>query len=402
MSFLSDLIHGQFGHLGQDIAHDPFGSAAAGLGLGAATFGLGDLLLGGGLGLGGLLGGGETAAGAAGAAGAPLDILAGSPLAGTAGTSALGETVAPAALGAGTGGLGFGGTGLGGAVGTDAATLGGLGDILSGAGVGGDVLPSASTLTSGTISPGSSLDAITTNAAIPGGAGAAPAAASPVAPIGGAGAGPTDLTSIMGTGTDPGLSFGGAGSNISGGGNFLDKLTPSALGRGMVNQITSNPLTTALGLGGLGLGIMRGNQAPKGTAQLQGIAGPEAAAGLQNQQYLTTGTLPPGMQASVEQASRDAKAAIISNYASRGLPTDPSKNSALAEELANVDQNAIKTTATLGQQLLQSGLNQTQLSEDVYKSLVGIDQTQQKQISDAIANFAKSLGGGGGVQLKLA
>ena len=123
MSFLTDLFKGNFGHLGQDIAHDPWGSAAAGIG----TLGLGALALpalGGALGLGGAAGAGLGAA-EAGAAGAGL---AGGL---TPGAEALAFAPAAAAGGGDIAALGGAGAAAGGDV------LGGLGGAAGGAGGGG-------------------------------------------------------------------------------------------------------------------------------------------------------------------------------------------------------------------------------------------------------------------------
>jgi len=109
------------------------------------------------------------------------------------------------------------------------------------------------------------------------------------------------------------------------------------------------------------------------------------------------------MQTGLTKATQDAKTAAVSKAASSGQPTDPSKNSTLAAELAQIDQQESVTAAQLGQQLLTAGLSEAQLSASDYTSLLQADQNQQKQISDSIANFAKALGGmGGGVSLKIA
>lgn len=144
-------------------------------------------------------------------------------------------------------------------------------------------------------------------------------------------------------------------------------------------------------------------------------------------QYLQTGTLPPDAQASLDQATASAKAAIKSRYASQGLNTDPTQNSVLNQELQQVDQQAIASKSQLEQQYQAAGAQLIQasqaaaaesesisnnitaagtaaagLSSDLYKTLIGIDQTSQAQIGTAIANFAKSVSGtGGGTTINL-
>lgn len=144
-------------------------------------------------------------------------------------------------------------------------------------------------------------------------------------------------------------------------------------------------------------------------------------------QYLQTGTLPPDAQASLDQATASAKAAIKSRYASQGLNVDPTQNSVLNQELQQVDQQAIASKSQLEQQyqaagaqliqasqaaaaesesissnITQAGTAAAGLSSDLYKTLIGIDQTSQAQIGTAIANFAKSASGtGGGLTVNL-
>lgn len=231
---------------------------------------------------------------------------------------------------------------------------------------------------------------------------AAPAAPGAVAPVGSAGNAATDLTSAAST-------AGKTASTTASGTSFLDKIVDGA---------TKNAIPGAIGAAGLGYSLLKGNQPPAGTNNLNAIAPGALAAGAnavnsgqQLTNYLPTGTLPPDQQSALDNATNSAKKTILSNYAQKGLPTDPSKNSSLATELAQVDRQALTTKAQIegqlsssGSQLINTGLSATGLSSNIYNQLVGIDQTQQKQISDAIASFAKALGGtgSGGLSLKLA
>lgn len=226
----------------------------------------------------------------------------------------------------------------------------------------------------------------------------APAASGAVAPIGSAASAPTDLAST-GTAT--------AASAPSAGKSFLDNLTEGA---------TKNAIPGAIGAGGLLYSVLKGNQQPAGAGQLGQIA-PEQKAlasevtgkGKELTGYLTSGTLPEAQQGALDNAVKAAKTAAISNAASRGQPTDPTKNSVLAQELAQIDQNALTTKSQMegqllssGTQLISAGQNATGLSADIYNKLASMDVAQQNQISQAIANFAKALGGtSGGVSLKL-
>lgn len=179
---------------------------------------------------------------------------------------------------------------------------------------------------------------------------------------------------------------------------------PAAAGdKSVMDQLgIKNPLGAAIGAAGLGYSVLQGQQQQKYSPEMQAQAARLDANGQQLMSYLQSGNLPPGLKASLDQATQGAKAKIISNFASQGLNTDPTQNSVLAQQLASVDQQAIISTAQMGQQLMASGIQQSGLSSDLYKTLANIDQTQTANIGKAIAAFAASMsGGGGGINLKL-
>ena len=330
---------------------------------------------------------------------------------------ALGATFAPAAfLGAGAAGAagaglfaaegaGAGAAGLGAAEGAGALGFGaeaageaGLGSWFSGLGEAGMAGEGAL----GAVEGGSDLLALTapeTTSAWPGmdaitsfdetGVGAA---------LGSEGLGAGDAG--MQTFTSGGLAKEPAG--------LWDKLVSGA-----TSSLTKNPLGIGMAAIGLGKNLMGGNQDSAEMEALRaqagalgGQAGQLNAQGQQLASYLQSGTLPPGLQTSVDQAAKAYKARIIANHAKNGMSTDPRQNSALSAELAQADINAVMMTAQLGQQLLQSGtqfLNmgmQAQgLSSKIYEGLVRLDREQSKQTGVAIANFASALSGGGGFKM---
>ena len=351
MSFLSDLFKGNTSALGGDL----WGSPTKDLETIGGVLGLGGL----GLGAAGLLGGlGGAAAGGA-AAGAPLDLLAGGAAAGTADAAAVGTDLG---ITGATGALDF----TGGA--TDALSL---------------LDPAA-----GGLASDSGVAAI--DAAVPLGD-----TASAVTP----GLSSTDLAGIT---TNYGVD-----TNVA----DLPASSPSffqQLVQGATNSVTKNPLGILASGAGLGLSILRGNQTDPNQAALQneapGLAAQGAAltaSGQQLQTYLTNGTLPPGQQAAVTQAVQAAKARIIQNHASNGENTDPTQNSALAQELSAADQNGVVMAGQLeqqlfssGTQLLQTGLRETGLSEQIYETLVKMDQTNNNALMASIASMAAALGGG--------
>ena len=255
---------------------------------------------------------------------------------------------------------------------------------------------------------------------------AAPSASAPVSPLGAPGVGaPTDLSSAFYDPNNPSSS-----PFASGGAAPATALTQPQLGAPAVTPSSpanataggtatnnspsvldslgiKNPLGAAAGLAGLGYSIA--NNKPVGspggpafTPQMKAQADQLNAQGQQLMSYLQGGNLPPGLKAGLDQATASAKAKIISNFAAQGLNTDPTQNSALATQLAQVDTQALISTATIGQQLLGSGITETGLSSDLYKTLAQIDQTQTAAIGKSIANFAAAISGsGGGTTIKL-
>jgi hypothetical protein len=190
-----------------------------------------------------------------------------------------------------------------------------------------------------------------------------------------------------------------AGASGSSSGFSLDNLVNNA-----VKGITNNPLSLvgpAAGLGGLAYTISQANKQLPNETNLENAATTATQNGNQLSSYLLSGTLPPGLTTAVQKATQDAKTAAISNAAQNGQSTDPSQNSTLAAQLASIDQQATITTATVGQQLLQSGLTETQLASQDFSTLLNADITQEGLVSSAIGNFAKSLGSLGTSGLKL-
>jgi hypothetical protein len=230
--------------------------------------------------------------------------------------------------------------------------------------------------------------------AIPPGAGASSLAAPPgvTAPLG------VDPTAAA-TGTASAAPAAAPSSSI-------DSLLGKA-GTGMVNSVTNNPLGIALGAAGLGYNILSGQ---KQTANQNALAADAktatansdkmVASGEALQKYLTDGTLPPNYQAQVDQAIQDAKTTAISNAAGQGLPTDPTKNTALAATLAKIDASrpamqaqVAQTLFSSGSSLVSAGQSAAGLSGQLYQTLVQNDTTQAANTGKAIATLAAALNG---------
>lgn len=403
-SDLLGAIGSLFGIGGAAAAPAAAGAAETGL----ATIGADAAGLGADAGLAGITGTGTALAGG-GATGLAGTALAGGS--GLAGDALLGAGATGGALGTAASFIdsplasGFNPAALTGGI--DAPTTGAAAGVNPGSV---DVFGATPSATSGVanVGPATSSPITGLNSTVGPAGPAAPSAA--VAP---AGAGSTDLTSGAAgplssatTNTSiPGASgytsVGGApltGGTATGSGG-LSGIVDNALGK-----IGENPLSLvgpAAGLGGLAYTVSQANKQLPEQTSLNAAAQTATAQGNQLSSYLLNGTLPAGLQTTLNKATQDAKTAAISNAAKSGQPTDPSQNSTLAAELAQIDQQATISTAQIGQQLLTSGLSETQLASQDYSTLLSADQTEQSLISNAIGNFAKSLGGLGTSGLKL-
>lgn len=196
----------------------------------------------------------------------------------------------------------------------------------------------------------------------------------------------------------PGLGVSGAATAQSGAaptGNALQEFLGLKAGTGIGGSGISagTALGGAAAAGGLGYSILNGQKQTANEKALADQAGKSAALGTQLSSYLTSGTLPPGLQAGVTSAVQNAKAAAISNAAKNGLSTDPTQNTALAQQLAAIDAQTPALTAQIGQQLLAGGQAASGLSSQVYTTLANIDQTQTAAVGKAIANMAAALSG---------
>lgn len=244
-----------------------------------------------------------------------------------------------------------------------------------------------------------------------------------------------------GAGAAP-LSSGSSGGSSSGGGNSQTTgilndlggtkgLGVAAAAAGLLNNLVNSPKSTPA------VGALNANAATatansqeminRGYAQGDQYGKPALDAGQSQvakgqvlQNYVATGKLPQGYEDQVQQAAQSAKQTIISNYANRGLPTDPTMNSSLAQELAQVDArlpamreqlaaqlattgnsivgsgNATSATGNqlTGNQLLTDGLQAAGISSNVYSTLANLENDKNKQQGQAIANFAAALNGG--------
>lgn len=210
---------------------------------------------------------------------------------------------------------------------------------------------------------------------------------------------------------------------------------------GASKSITNNPLGIGLGVAGLGYNILNGQKQTANTAALadaaskaganntrltdagiaqvgtnQANAADIGAKGKDLEQYLATGQLPLQYSQQVDQAINDAKTTAISNAAKNGQPTDPTKNTSLAQQLAQIDNQRAGMTSKIAETLFNAGAGLTNtaanvgnasassllsggqsaagLSGQLYSTLTGLDQKQAEQTAKAIAALAQSLNSG--------
>jgi len=303
-----------------------------------------------------------------------------------------------------TGGLGLAGIG-------PAAGLFGAGEAAAGAGAEGGL---SALGFAGEAAPetGSLAGWLGAPDAVAGGTGElAPEISNAYASVGGIGS-DTVAGANLSTGFDPTLenAFTGLGADSEGlgtqadfaGGSGGEKSFLGDLWQGAKSSVTKNPLGIAAAGAGLGLNFLKGNAISEEQQKLKNQASQLGAQGQQLMSYLSSGTLPPALKAQLDQATAAAKARIVSNHAKSGMPTDPSQNSALAQELNAVDMNAVSAMADAQIKMMQTGLSETGLSTQLYEMLVKMDSAQNHELLNAIASFASALGGGYGGQKKAA
>lgn len=237
--------------------------------------------------------------------------------------------------------------------------------------------------------------------------------------LGGSSSTGTPATSTMDSSiTTEGGDFSGGASPQSASGSSLGSLLKNPgflIGGGLLGldllmqPSTTNPSTTstaeqteAAALQGVG-----GALTAAGVPSLESQATQFSTQGTQLANYLQTGTLPPGVQASIDQAANQAKAQILSQYANMGGGAETS--SAAQQALANVDMTAQSQGANIALSLLQQGVSEESLATNIYNTLLssGLTSTaesaqlygglttqalqEDQALGNAIASFASAM-----------
>ena len=137
----------------------------------------------------------------------------------------------------------------------------------------------------------------------------------------------------------------------------------------------------------LGAAALRGNQKMPGETQLNATAAHLGAQGKTLQDYITNGTLPPGVAQSLHSAGEAAKATIRSQYAARGMTGSDAEQ----RDLAAVDTGIVTNGASIASNLLSTGIQESQLSAQLYSTIMNAAVQQDEQLGKAISGFASSM-----------
>lgn len=155
-----------------------------------------------------------------------------------------------------------------------------------------------------------------------------------------------------------------------------------------LNVIGENP-STALGVAGLGADLLMGQQKPPGYSNILSTANQLSGQSAQLESYLNNGTLPPGVQNSLNAAEKAAEASIRSQQASRG-----GTSSAEAQDISNARIAEAGQGAGIAEQLYTQGVSESQISAQLYGQIMNTAMQQDAELSNAFGNFAYAMAGG--------
>jgi hypothetical protein len=103
--------------------------------------------------------------------------------------------------------------------------------------------------------------------------------------------------------------------------------------------------------------------------------------------YLTSGTLPPGMQHSLDATKRQQEAAVRSQYAGHGM----SGSSAEMQDIAGVQDRIQQQGIQVAENLYQQGVTEMGQAGTIYGNLMQEQITQDNAFSSSIGNLASAL-----------
>ena len=148
--------------------------------------------------------------------------------------------------------------------------------------------------------------------------------------------------------------------------------------------------STLLNVGGLAKDLIAGTPKIPNEGQLTGSASLLSQLGATNEAALNSGLLPPGADQAIQQAVQSEKARVRSQYAQMGLSGSTMEQQALG----SVDANAAAQRLQLMQQLVTTGLNETNMADQIYAGLARQQMANDQALQSSIAGFASNLAGG--------
>ena len=170
--------------------------------------------------------------------------------------------------------------------------------------------------------------------------------------------------------SSPSLQSAGAAANAAPPGNSILNAINGTGGWGTALANNAGSLAAAAGIGLAALRNKNNSTSTGGVgtgagANIDAIANQQQAQGTQLQSYLQTGTLPPGLQAGIDQQVQSAIATIKSRYASMGM----SGSSAEQQDIANAQAQGQAAAAQQAEQLLSTGINETGMASTLYNQI---------------------------------
>lgn len=178
----------------------------------------------------------------------------------------------------------------------------------------------------------------------------------------------------------------------AGAGNWLST-TAGNIG----NWITNNPMSAigALAGGGMLVNQMFGSgsdQEAQVMKQLGNQAGSAASTATMLQAPLTSGVLPPGAQAAVNQFQQGARAQEIGAYARMGM----SGSTGEADALQAVNQRTQAMKFNIANDLFTQAAGYAKMASSDYAQLLQFQMQQDQDFSSALSKFVSALAGGAG------
>lgn len=203
-------------------------------------------------------------------------------------------------------------------------------------------------------------------------------------------------------------------------GNFIEdnplKTASVALtGAGLANSLFNSSNTASIaGLSDLAsyakaLGQTGTSLIASGSSAASDVASNATSQAKTLENYLTTGTLPTAVQASLDRATNSAITNIKAKYASKGMPPNSTPE---MQEIASLKQSSVIQGGSLAATLYDKGVSLDQLAGQIYtsltssgasatgaaisgtKALVDTNVSLNNATNNAIANLSAALGGG--------